>query len=396
MPARDAAVLRRLRSLPALCLLCLWLILGGPPLQATTEPPPATISDDLDRASLIAALERSRGYLRSQPPSTRYRFAHQTVPVQRLLASLDHLDHLLHSVADDATLQQRLTEDFHQLSAASTTPTPSRPALITGYYQPSFAGSLQRQPPYLYPLYAPPTDLVIQQQAGKPSRIGRWMDGSHAPYWTRRDIESGQLLRGGELVWLRDPFDAFTLHVQGSGIIRLPDGSLRGLRFAQKNGHAYTSIGTVLVRSGRMQLADVTMDAIRTYLIAHPEEAASILWQNDSFIFFDWGAPGLAIGNLGLELTPGRSAAADQSIYPPGAILYVQSRRPVMANGQLVDWRPLQRLVTVQDTGSALKGPGRIDLFWGSGEEAGQEAGQMKEAGSVQLLLLRPNRRPVP
>lgn len=369
-----------------------------PQARAATEPSqvqPGTLIDDLDRASLITALERSRGYLRALPPSTRYRFANQAVPVQRLLASVDHLNHLLHSLADDATLQQRIAEDFLLLNAQPTTASP-RPALITGYYQPIFAGSLQRQPPYLHPLYALPTDLVIQRQDGKPTRIGRWVNDVLIPYWTRREIETGHLLRGSELVWLRDPFDAFTLHVQGSGIIRLPDGRLRGVRFAQKNGHAYTSIGTVLVQSGRMQLAEVTMDSIRAYLTAHPEERQSILWQNDSYIFFDWSPPGPAIGNLGLELTPGRSAAADQSIYPPGAILGVQSRRPVMGKGEVVEWREMARLVTVQDTGSALKGPGRIDLFWGSGEEVGQEAGQMKEAGSVQLLLLRPNRSPAP
>lgn len=380
-----------LRLLLLALMLCVDVAADLSPLQAQPVP----VIDDLDRASLITALERSRRYLRNLPPTTRYRFANQAVPVQRLLDSADHLSHLLHSVADDALLQQRIAEEFLLLNARPATASPPQ-ALITGYYQPIFAGSLQRQPPYLHPLYAVPADLVVQPQAGQPTRIGRWVNDVLTPYWTRREIEAGHLLRGGELVWLRDPFDAFTLHVQGSGIIRLPDGGLRGVRFAQKNGHAYTSIGTVLVRSGRMQLADVTMDAIRACLVAHPEERQSILWQNDSFIFFDWSPPGPAIGNLGLELTPGRSAAADQSIYPPGAILWVRSRRPLLAKGQLVDWQPLQRLVSVHDTGSALKGPGRIDLFWGSGDEAGLEAGQMKEAGSVQLLLLRENRRPVP
>lgn len=381
-------------TLLAAILLLLWGVFatGLSPLQAAAEPlqaEPVAIIDDLDRASLITALERSRDYLRAQPPST-VRFADQTVPVQRLLASVDHLTHLLHSIDDDATLQQRLAKDFYFLSAPATAS--QRQALITGYYQPIFAGSLQRQPPFLHPLYALPADLVIQRQAGKPTRIGRWADEKFTPYWTRREIESGNRLRGGELVWLRDPFDAFTLHIQGSGIIRLPDGALRGVRFVQKNGHPYTSIGTVLVRSGRMQLQDVTMDSIRDFLATHPEDRESILWQNDSFIFFAWGPPGPAIGNLGLELTPGRSAAADQSIYPPGAILFVQSRRPEMVKGEVVKWREMARLVTVQDTGSALKGLGRIDLFWGTGEEAGMEAGQMKEAGRVALLLLRENR----
>lgn len=387
-----------MRPLLAIFLLYSALVAGFPPLHAAAASCPAqsaAIIDDLDRGSLITALHRSRGYLRAMPPTTRYRFANQGVSAQRLLDTADHLDHLLRSIADDTALQQRIAEDFLCLSAQPSIAAP-HPALITGYYQPVFAGSLYPQPPYLHPLYALPSDLVVRRQVGKPARIGRLVNDILTPYWTRREIEAGNLLRGNELVWLRDPFDAFTLHVQGSGIIRLPDGGLRGVRFAQKNGQAYTSIGTVLVRSGRMQLADVTMETIRAYLAAHPEERESILWQNDSFIFFDWGPPGPAIGNLNLALTAGRSVAADQSIYPPGAILAVQSRWPVMVKGEVVDWRPLQRLVTVQDTGSALKGPGRIDFFWGSGEEAGMEAGQMKEAGSVQLLLLREKRCPLP
>ncbi len=387
-----------LRPLLVLLLVLVCLDGGHPPLLAKTgdqEPSTNEITDDLDRSSLITALERSLSYLRTLPPATRYHFGATTVRVQQLHDSLAHLRHLLLTEGDDTTLRQRITEDFVFLSAVpSQAAQPS--ALITGYYQPIFAGSLQRQPPYLYPLYSPPGDLVVRPQPGNSAQIGRLLGNTLTPYWTRREIEGGNLLRGNELVWLRDPFDAFTLHVQGSGIIRLPGGDQRGVHFAQRNGHPYTSLGTYLVKSGRMQLADVTMDAIRAYLENHPQERQSILWQNDSFIFFDWSPPGPAIGNLNLELTPGRSVAADQRIYPPGSLLYVQSRRPVMANGQVVEWRELRRLLTVQGTGSAIKGPGRLDIFWGTGAEAGMEAGQMKEAGSVVLLLLRENRSSEP
>lgn len=362
---------------------------GGPGRHAIE------IGDDLDRASLRTALERSLVVLRTLPSASRHRVGDTVVTGQQLLDSVVHLHHLLHSEVDDATLGQRLAEDFVVLSALPSH-APQPPALITGYYQPIFAGSRERRPPYQHPLYSPPGDLVVRSRAGNSAQIGRLVDNTLTPYWTRREIEQGNLLRGNELVWLRDPFDAFTLHVQGSGIIDLADGSRCGVRFAQRNGHPYTSIGTFLVKSGRMQRADVTMESIRAYLAAHPRERQAILWRNDSFIFFDWCPPGAAIGNLNLELTPGRSVAADQRIYPPGSLLYVQSRRPVMAGGQVMAWRELRRLVTVQDTGAALTGPGRIDLFWGSGEEAGQEAGQMKEAGSVALLVLRENRRRIP
>ena len=138
-----------------------------------------------------------------------------------------------------------------------------------------------------------------------------------------------------------------------------------------------------------MPLAQVTMDSIRVYLSQHPEEVELILHQNDSFIFFEWCPPGPAVGSLNLPLTPGRAVAADQRVYPPGSVLWLRSRRPVMDKGQVSDWRPMQRLLTVQDTGSAIKGAGRLDIFWGTGEQAGLEAGQMKEAGDVRLLLLK-------
>jgi membrane-bound lytic murein transglycosylase A len=230
--------------------------------------------------------------------------------------------------------------------------------LVTGYYQPIFPGSLTRQPPYIHPLYRVPNNLLIRRANGRKQVLGREEHGRIVPYWSRRDIEQGNLLQGQELIWLKDPFDAFVLHVQGSGIIRLPDGSLHAVQYAINNGREYRSIGKHLVDTGRMQLAEVTMDSIRRYIDDNPEERALILHHNDSFIFFNFRRPGPAIGNLGLELTPGRSIAADQRWYPPGSLVFLDSRRPIMVEGQGAQWMRMQRLVTVQDTGSALTGPG--------------------------------------
>ncbi|MGE4559695.1 MAG: MltA domain-containing protein [Desulfobulbus sp.] len=349
-------------------------------------PAASRIADDLDRQSLSQALLRSLSYLNALPPDTRFRFARTEVPVTRLIDTARHLRDLVLSSLDDPAFQRQVARDFIQLPCLSS---PGSPLLITGYYQPVFQGSLHREPPFLHPLYSPPGDLVVRRRAGRKPVIGRLAGGRLQPYWTRREIEQGRILQGGELVWLRDPFDAFTLHVQGSGIIRLADGSLRGVHYARSNGRTYTSIGTFLVKTGRMRLADVTMDSIRTYLERHPHEVELILHQNDAFIFFEWSSPGPALGSLNQPLTPGRSVAADQRIYPPGSVLLVKSRRPVMDRGQVAGWKPMQRLLTVQDTGSAINGPERLDIFWGTGERAGLEAGQMKETGDVVLLLVK-------
>jgi len=268
--------------------------------------------------------------------------------------------------------------------------------LITGYYQPVFKASLKRQAPYLHPLHGLPRELVVRKDLTKEKKIGRLEAGRLVPFWTRREISTGNLLRGQELVWLRDPFDAFVLHVQGSGILELTDGTVRGVHYAQSNGRPYRSIGKYLVDSGRMKLAEVNMDSLRSYLDQHPGEREAILLHNESYIFFQWRPPGPAIGNLGLPLTAGRSLAADQQWYPPGALVFIDSRRPVVTEGSGVQWQRMRRFVSIQDTGAALQGPGRVDLFWGSGELAGSEAGRMKEDGQVYLLVLNPDVRIAP
>lgn len=351
--------------------------------------------DDLQFQGLETALDQSLKFLRTVPASTRYVVAGTSFPAQRLVDSALYLQHLLQSHPTFEQLNRQIQRSYTVFRIDGNPGPKSRRMLITGYYQPHFAGSRERHSPYLYPLYALPENLVVRDADHNKKIIGRLQDGRLVPFWTRREIESRNLLQGQELAWLRDPFDVFVLHVQGSGVIQLTDGTSRGVHYAQSNGRAYTSIGKYLVDSGRMRLADVTMDSIRHYLEEHPEERETILHQNDAFIFFHWSKAGPVIGNLGQELTPGRSIAADQQCYPPGALAFVDSRRPVTANGQVVGWKRMQRFVSIQDTGSALTGPGRVDVFWGSGSQAGMEAGQMKEDGNVYLLVLNKGARPM-
>lgn len=369
-------------------ILLLMPICFAPPQPASAASPAKAMAivDDLQFHQLNIALDSSLAFLRKLSPAKQYPAAGRTIPVQRLIDSILHLQHLLASRPDAEALDRALNRDYEILQVNS----PAKRMLITGYYQPVFPGHLERRAPYIHPLYRVPEDLLLRRVNGKQQVLGRKDNGRVAPYWTRREIETNRSLHGQELVWLKDPFDAFVVHIQGSGIIRLPDGSRRGVHYAVNNGHPYRSVGKYMVDTGRIRLADVTMDSLRRYIEDHPEERDSILHHNDSFIFFEWSEPGPAIGNIGQALTPGRSIAADQQWYPPGSLVFLASRRPIMADdGSVREWRPMQRLVTVQDTGSGLAGPGRIDLFWGTGEQAGQEAGQMKEEGTAALLLLK-------
>jgi membrane-bound lytic murein transglycosylase A len=271
--------------------------------------------------------------------------------------------------------------------------------LVTGYYEPFFAGSLIRKSPFVYPLYQVPPDLVVPAENQDGNGGGRMEDGRFVPYWTRAEIEKGDLLQGQEIVYLADPVDVFILHVQGSGRIRLTDGSVRKVHFAASNGRRYQSIGRLLVDRGIMTLEEVTMPKIVSYLHDHPDEMQSILHHNDRYIFFSLSpAEGETnnegpAGSMGQPLTAGRSLAVDSKCFPAPMVGYLETDLPVFANdGALSGWKSLHRFVVNQDTGAAIRGPGRVDLFLGGDEYAARAAGVMKQPGALYFLVLKEER----
>ncbi len=379
-----------------LLVLLLLPLLGSCARQAAVSLAPdhyPRFSDDLDYEDLQQAIDASLRYLRTLPDNTLLPAGGNIrVRARRIRASLHAFAALIAARPGPETLNREIRRRFVVLQATGTSGfNPGRRMLVTGYFQPVFAGALTRKPPYLYPLYSVPGDLAVRQAAhGAPRAIGRLHHGAFVPYWSRAEIEKQGVARGAELVWLRDPMDAFVLHVQGSGLIRLTDGSLRGVHYAISNGRPYRSIGRYLVKTGRMSLAEASLATIRAYIASHPEERDEILHHNPSFIFFTWSHGTNAVGNLGVRLTPGRSIAVDQQCFPAGGLAFLSSRRPVQdPAGRITGWQPLHRFVLVQDRGSAIRGPGRVDLFWGTGRRAGAAAGRMKESGTLYLLLLR-------
>lgn len=263
------------------------------------------------------------------------------------------------------------------------------PGLLTGYYEPVVTGSRRREHAGQAPLYRRPADLVggpggtrLRAQAGSPDPAQRT---ALAPYPTRAQIETGQLLAGQELVWIDDRVEAFFLHVQGSGRVRLRDGSELRVGFADHNGQPYHAIGRELVARGALAGGAADADAIKAWLRANPGEADAVMRTNRRYVFFrempagDGGPPGA----LGVPLTPMRSVATDPAHVPPGALLFLDSTHP---DGGA----PLRRLVVSQDRGAAIVGPVRADLFWGSGDEAGRLAGRTKQPARIWLLTPRP------
>lgn len=348
-------------------------------------------NDDMDYGSLNKSIKHSIAYLKKQPSDTCFLAGSIKYSNKHLLESLIFFLDIINTSPTFETLNQQIRQHFDVYQAAGVGGWNfDRHMLVTGYYRPLFEGSLVKDAKFKYPLYKQPLDLIVEKGlSGGKTSIGRFENGRLVSYWTRREIEQGAKASGSELIWLQDPMDAFAIHVQGSALIRLRDNTIRGIHYAISNGRKYSSIGKYLVDTGRMKLEDANMASIRDYIRAHPQERDEILFHNDSYIFFRWTDARGATGALGEELTPGRSIAADKSIFPAAGLGFLASRRPVTQGEQVVQWIPMNRFVTLQDSGSAIRGPGRVDLFWGTGNAAGFTAGHMKEEGALYFLLLK-------
>jgi membrane-bound lytic murein transglycosylase A len=274
--------------------------------------------------------------------------------------------------------------------------------LFTGYYEPLLNGRRSISPEYQYPIYARPDDLLtidlraFSEKFGGEKLIGRTQNKSIVPYHDRREIEEGGALYGKAraLAWVSDPIDIFFLHVQGSGKIIMEDGQVLNLGYDTGNGRPYRSIGQLLIEEGKISRAEMSMQRIRSYLNENPAEIQRVLNHNPSYIFFKVTPDG-PLGSISVKLTPGRSIALDRKIFPPAALSFVETQKPsIDAQGHITSWVECRRFTLNQDTGGAIKGPGRADLFWGSGPGAEIAAGHLKHPGKLYFLVLRPDASP--
>jgi membrane-bound lytic murein transglycosylase A len=264
--------------------------------------------------------------------------------------------------------------------------------LFTGYYEPLLNGAAAPGGRFTVPIHGLPPDLVsvdlglFSDDLGSRKIIGRLVDGALLPYPRRGEIVAGALRgKAPVLVWVDDPVDAFFLHVQGSGRIGLAGGGVMRVGYAGANGRAYVSIGRALIDNGAIRREDVTLQSIRAWLAANPGQSADILALNPSYVFFLELVGDGPLGAQGVALTPGRSLAVDRRFLPLGAPIWLDIMAPSAVPG--APDRVLRRLVIAQDTGGAIKGPLRGDLFWGFGPEAESIAGRMKHTGGYVLLL---------
>ncbi len=264
--------------------------------------------------------------------------------------------------------------------------------LFTGYYEAALRGSRARHGPYQYPLRLRPPDLVMVELGDfrdelKGQRIaGRVQEGRLKPFEDRAKINAGTLPGDDRLtfVWVDDPVDSFFLQIQGSGRILLDDGSELRVGYDGQNGYPYYAVGRELVKRGELDKESVSMQSIRAWLAAHPQEAGAVMDTNRSYVFFR-ELPGQEppLGAEGVPLTAGRSLAVDRTRIPYGVPLWVDIDPPAAGEPAL------RRLVVAQDTGGAIRGPVRGDFFWGYGPRAQEMAGIMKAPGRLWLLLPR-------
>ena len=344
-------------------------------------------SDD-DQAAALPALRRSCNRIGNLAPDRQFgpdpRFgtaAAWKAPCAAVMAV---------PAGDTAAARAALAQWFRPVAATNND---KAEGLFTGYYEPSLKAARQRDATYTVPIMKRPPDLVMVELGDfrdtlKGQRLAGRVDngGRLRPYEDRAKIEAGALAgRNLELFWAADPIDVFFLQIQGSGRLELPDGQVVRVGYDAQNGHPYVAIGKVLVDQGKMDRADVTMQSLRAWMLANPAEAPGLMRQNPSYVFFRELKGDGPLGGEGLALTPGRSLAVDRSLVAYGLPVWLDTTRPDADPNRPA--QPLRRLMVAQDTGGAIKGPVRGDVFWGPGPEAAEVAGRMKQSGRWWFLM---------
>ncbi|MEO5344796.1 MAG: MltA domain-containing protein [Magnetococcus sp. YQC-9] len=392
------------------------------------------IPDELFKDGMIQtwgeALEQSALYYRRIAPEQEFVFGSYKVSAARMHQATLELAELAKS-GDRVGLEKLLKEKYRLYRSIGGNSKGN--VLVTGYYEPLLHGSTKPSARYFYPLYRLPVDLV-NCETGK--RICRKERGKGVPYYTRAQIDgaffakpeakksaspsketkksskgkaagktgaksrpTGPLAnRGLELVWVDNAIDAFFLHIQGSGRVQMEDGRLIRVGYAGTNGRAYKGIAQILIDEGKIPHEEMTMPRLRQWLIDHPSDQQRLFFANASYVFFREMAVD-AVGNINVPLTRDRSIATDHRLFPKGApgILYTTLPNMAQDGKTVTGWRAENRFIVNQDTGGAIRGPGRVDLFFGFDEKIEYQAGVMKQNGSkLYFFAPRPDVKPRP
>ncbi len=352
-------------------------------------------SDDMSYGSMETAIDQSLNYLERLDASTPFRFGPDTFTASHLAKSMKAFCELIKQNRSAEKLRKAIEASFWVYRSVGSDGRGK--VLFTGYYEPALQGSMHPSPDYPYPVYRKPDDwvridlgLFNPNYAGK-RIVGRYVNQSVVPCFSREEIDSKGRLRqkGSELLWVSDRVDLFFLHIQGSGRVLLEDGTALHVNYDCNNGRPYRSIGKLLIDEGTISEEEMSMQRIRAFMEKNPQDIERIFNHNESYVFFRLVDQG-PIGAIEVPLTSGRCVATDLSLFPKAALAFIQSEKPsVGEDGTIQSWETFGRFVLNHDTGGAIRGPGRLDLFWGSGPYAETAAGHMKHEGTLYFLVLK-------
>jgi len=349
--------------------------------------------DDLAFKDIAAAARQSLEYYKKLPPETAFSFGPAKVTALDMAVTLQNFLLIVEnaSLSDEQKTKQIKKEfDFYQSVGSDGW----GKVLVTGYYEPMLSCRVNADDVYKYPLYKRPNDIIeidltLFGNDFPRNKLSARIEGRKVlPYYSREEIDQKQALanRNLEMLWCNDHVDIYFLQIQGSGKADLGNGNIVSILYDGQNGRQYKSLGKQLIDKGAIAKENMSMPAIREYLRQHPDEIVTLLNQNPSYVFFRMDM-GPSLGNIGVPLTPGRSIATDSKLLPKGALAIIETQKPVIENGVIKEWKHFSRFVLNQDTGGAIKGPGRVDLFWGQGSDAQIAAGYMQQEGKVYFLI---------
>ena len=363
------------------------------PLRPSQQP---SFADDMNFDGLTHSIDQSIAYLRGVAPGKRFVFGNDRYSAAHMIKSLETFQAYIRKRPSSKQIRRFLRKNYRVYRSSGKDG--NKEVLFTGYYEPFLKGKTQKSALYPVPIFGRPADLLrvdlslFSERFAGETITGRMADSTLVPYFDRQQIDKEGLLedRAPVLAWLEDPVDLFFLQIQGSGRVFLDNGTVLNVHYAATNGHPYRSIGKLLIEQGKIERSEMSMQQIRTYLRNHPDERESILFHNPSYVFFKLEPDG-PIGFLEVKLTPGRSIAVDYRLFPLPALAFIETEKPLVGGGgEIIRWEQFSRFVVSQDTGGAIRGPARSDLFWGNGTYAEIAAGHMQHWGRLYFLVLKP------
>ncbi len=360
---------------------------GAHALRKITDPdmmPDFAAGFPSNRQDLLKATDHSISWFRDYPSSRQFYPLHEFTH-EHSAQSLEHFRQVVIAAQSPQALQARILQDFDVYQSVGCDMKGT--VLFTGYYHPIYPASLEPVGQFQHPLYRMPPDLVKGPDGAILGR--RLPNGSIVKFPPRQQLESSGMLRGLELVYVRSRFEAFVIHVQGGATLQLQDGRMMEIGYAASNGHDYRSVRELLVEDGKIDPYKASLGAMKAYFDENPGELDRYISRNPRFIFFTetHGGP---FGSLGQPVTPLRSLATDKTIFPRGNLTFVTTHlfQPIGPGQARND--PFNQFMLDQDTGGAIRAPGRADIFIGTGHAAGQIAGRTAMEGKLYYLFLKP------